>query len=581
MSLTQLDRLPAELLRSIFSHFAEPQVKDLQTLEYWKPCRDSPWKQSRATLQRLRLVCRRFCDAASPLLFSYLSISVEKESVAAAEAISKSPRLAPCIRGVIVHMGLYNMGIAESLEQHCMRVVGELHDFNRRQQDTIGMSGAVEDREMVLLQSGVRAMTENLISISRAWSGKGAVVREERDRVIHGQGATDTESLREERRLLYPIDFPYQDTLAAGHEAYAQRMRRQRQYLNSGAFAKDLVACLVRLPHLDTVEMDARRAAPMDLQDVLEGGNPTALRRYIEYGHEGPWKAPDSFRDVHLASIKTLLPKRLYDAGIRLCTLSLGVFPTTLPLSDYCTGESHRLPDQDTAMKDLAKAFETLTSVTINIYFETNEYWREFGNQYITAVLSSPDLQEVEMFAPLPQTVSGAAAMETTAYRAGHILATRSPTRLRRLHLTGLMMPEAALGDILTGCSDIRLGSVYLQDGRWANIVDKVAAARASEGLLGQRRTVQLRRLKGGEMGRILLTDNVSLEETKKNEQLGYGGTEPIILLMAEEYLRGDARVQKNPFIEHKKQASYFKVRNNAEAFLFAHITPGTAIVDR
>lgn len=77
----QLDGMPTELLEQIFGHFTEPQLKDLQTLGDWKQGHESAWRECRNVLQSLRLVCRRFHGLTSPVLFSYLSISVEQSSV--------------------------------------------------------------------------------------------------------------------------------------------------------------------------------------------------------------------------------------------------------------------------------------------------------------------------------------------------------------------------------------------------------------------------------------------------------------------------------------------------------------------
>ncbi len=549
-STQQLDGMPTELLEQIFGHFAEPQLKDLHTLDDWKQGHKSPWRECRNVLQSLRLVCRRFHDLTSPMLFSYLSISVEQSSVEKADKISKQPHLASCIRGVIIHAGLYDLRMLDSLDQHQNRISSELADFLKPLSGKLTYMGYPEkyrERDRVV------AMEKNLEKLFETW-GQSAK--------IPGVGYLDLETpdIGHKSDTLHPDASRYRKILEDGYKVFKECMTQGRQYLKTGAFASDLVACLVRLPHLETVEMDAQRRAPMDPGDVLEGNDLEALGRFVESGLQGAWKAPDPFRDVYFAPIMTTLPAKLYDAGIRLRTLRLSMFPFTRPLLENGTGDSYRLPDQETSMKSLTDAVRTLESVTVNMYYETDPYWKEFANDYLRAVLSGPALRELEMFVPLPARAFGRQALETTAYRVGRLLSAWSPERLRRVRLENLILQEATLSSILIRCHDVWLDGVYLRDVLWANVVDKVMAARSSEKRL-DKRSVHLRHIRGGEMGHILLCEQMTATEEREYENIGYGGTEPVVLMMAEEYLRGSGKVQRNPFREHKNNASYFRCR--------------------
>ncbi|OAQ99500.1 hypothetical protein LLEC1_03727 [Akanthomyces lecanii] len=551
-STQQLDGMPSELLKAIFGHFAEPQFKDLQTLDNWKQGYGSPWRECKNVLKSLRLVCRRFRDLTSPLLFSYLSISVEQSSVQRADKISRQPHLASCIRGVVIHTGLYDLRMVDSLDQHQNRVSSELANFL---QPLLYNLPNMEYPEKSRERARLRAMHKNLEKLFGAWGQATRAPGSLLDLVLPDTGhKSDTRHLDA---------LPHRKILEDGYKVFKECMAQARQYLKTGAFANDLVACLIRLPNLATVEMDAQRRAPIDPQGVLEGNDLEALAEFVESGLQGAWKAPDPFRDGHFAHIMTILPTKLYDAGIRLRTLRLSMFPFAAPHSlntQNGTSDSHRSPDQEASMQSLADAFRTLESVTVNMYFETDPYWQEFADDYLCAVLGSPALHELEMFVPLPVQAFGGQALDTTAYRVGQLLSARSPGCLRRVHLRGLMLQEAILEGILIKCSHTWLDDVYLRDGLWANIVDKVMAARSLDKRL-DRQEIHLSHVKGGEMGHILLVGQMTAAEEREYECLGYGGTEPVVLLMAEEYLRGGGTVERNPFREHKNNASYFRCR--------------------
>lgn len=440
--------------------------------------------------------------------------------------------------------------MVDHLDQHQNRISSELADFLRPLVDRLAyMEYPEKHNERVKVAN----MAKNLQKLFDSWDQAAKIPGVDYSEL----GALDSEHKSD---TLHFDTSPYRKILEDGYKVFKECMIQGRRYLRTGAFANDLVACLARLPNLETLEMDAQRRAPMDPCDVLEGNDLEALGRFVESGVQGAWKAPDPFRDLYFAPIMTTLPAKLYDAGIRLRTLRLSMLPFAPPPSEDGTSHSNTLPDQGASMKRLADAFRTLESVTVNMYFETHPYWKEFADTYLRAVLSSPALRELEMFVPLPAKAFGSAALETTAYRVGQLLSAGSPERLRRVRLTGLMLQEAILGSILIKCHHVELDGVYLRDGLWANVVDKVTAARSTEKRLN-RRSVHLRHIKGGEMGHILLYEQMTPTEEREYEDMGYGGMEPVVLLMAQEYLRGDGRVQRNPFREHKNNASYFRCR--------------------
>ncbi len=571
-STTQLVDMPTEVLRQILGHFAPSQSKDLEVLDGMKIQDVAGWTRHKSLLQNLRLVCRRFRDLTTPLLFYYLSISVDQSSVDRADKISREPHLASCIRGVIVHTAIAHYQGAETVEQHRAFLAWELSEFlttlqAQRPEDDMDPAGSIDQGSQ---QMEIVAMLMNCQKIVRAWGlDNGEFSQWFTGITMLPDGLTSLSegisSLRRETgepqrpeeidMMPYAENASYLEISEAGYEVYRTRMAQVRPYLETGAFANDLVACLARLPHLETLEMDTQRKVAVTRRDVLLSKNLEVLGRFVESGLQGPWKAQDSFRDYHFAPIMATLPVRLYDAGIRLRNLRLKIFPCAPPPPGNVHGDSYQLPDHEACMKSLAAATRTLEHVKIDMYFETDPFWENFADDYVRTVLGSPALRDLELVVTLPQM--GEQLLQATASRVGRILSTRSPKALNRLYLTGVGVQEASLATMLAGCPDAWLNGVYLHDGRWAAVVDKVVEARSFDG----QRNIRLQEVRGGEMGQILLYDQVTDEEQTEYENMGYEGSEPIVLLMAEDYMCGDETVTKNPFLEHRKNASYFMCR--------------------
>ncbi|ATY60735.1 hypothetical protein A9K55_005753 [Cordyceps militaris] len=544
----QIGDLPAELLCQVFGQFAEPHFPNLQTLDAWKRQPGSPWIESRNALQNLRLVCRRFHDAASPLLFTYLSICVEQSSVERASEISRQPHLASCIRGVIIYAGLNSQELVDNILEFQRRMVLELLDCLRRM---INGKGQVETREVEPHRYNLDVVTRNYHNITQAWNVHFWHYRRARlgPSADENDGAGEPDAT-EETETLDPDTLCYCEIMKFGHEEYKARTKEQHEYLETDAFLKDITACLTRLPHLEEVEVDSRRSAPINLRDILENNNLGDLRRYVEYAHQGPWTAPDYYRDYHFARIMTILPLSLRDAGIRLRTLRLGMIPSTFPrFVERPPGHTYQLADYESLMERLADASQTLESVAIRMDFDTDDYWAEFVDGYLRAVLSSKALLELDVDVPRPLSGTGVNAPGTSAYRVGQILSARSPERLR-----------PSIEKMMVSCPKTRLEGIYLWDGLWADIVDAVKAARSLDRRVDAPR-IRLHGLMGGEMGDSLVYEEVAREKEVEYVSMGYGGREPIVLMMAEQYLSGEGGVQRNPFREHKHNELYFRGR--------------------
>ncbi|OAA72268.1 hypothetical protein ISF_01341 [Cordyceps fumosorosea ARSEF 2679] len=350
--------------------------------------------------------------------------------------------------------------------------------------------------------------------------------------------------------------------LIDGYKAY--RKQSSIEYWSCMAtedFEDALAACLTRLPNLEALEIGAQRGALMDARAILETNDLDGLRRFVEFGHHGPWKGPNGSRDYYLARIMKRLPGKIHDAGIRLRTLRLGAVPfaTRVPrdLNDEKSATQGHLPD-DAALA-LAAVARTLEHVTFTAYHEPGRWWDNWVEDCARVVLSSPALRTLELL--VPQATGGGvpeSPRTPIAHRVGRLLAERTLVGLRGLRLTGVAVRAASLVPMLAGCSgEVHLDGVYLEDGLWADVLDEVVAAPR------RGRAVRMRCVRGGEMGRILLHEPVAREKEDEYVRMGYGGTEPIVLLMAERYLACDARVPRNPFREHKNNGAYFRARKS------------------
>ncbi|VUC32250.1 unnamed protein product [Clonostachys rosea] len=107
--------LSVELLDQIFrcfDHFCVRRGETDQDLIHEQSAED------RRTVQHLRLVCRLFHDVASPILFSVLRISLDKQSLDRVQSIVQNPTFAASVRGIQINLEYRPASLASEMREY-------------------------------------------------------------------------------------------------------------------------------------------------------------------------------------------------------------------------------------------------------------------------------------------------------------------------------------------------------------------------------------------------------------------------------------------------------------------------------
>ncbi|PYI33354.1 hypothetical protein BP00DRAFT_444633 [Aspergillus indologenus CBS 114.80] len=103
--LTLLE-MPAEVLLKAFEYFRHPGVEPGLVGWFWSELNENEhsYQRERQNLFDARLVCRAFEACASPILFSFVVVSLSQASLARFVALSRCPGLARAVRGVLIRL---------------------------------------------------------------------------------------------------------------------------------------------------------------------------------------------------------------------------------------------------------------------------------------------------------------------------------------------------------------------------------------------------------------------------------------------------------------------------------------------
>lgn len=215
--------MPIEILRKIF--------EDVRG-DFDDRANEYPIYGIRA-IQSLRLTCRRFCDASSPMLLHQLDVSLTASSLAHLDEVSRHPTISKGIRSLQIRVALYDDVPARSLQSFIGEIVERLR------------GDLVEDANSIRDQFG-----------SFDWDGRFVASRygdyTQLSEIIDNMGKRNealrscTDYLRPETS--WPDDNKTMAALSQVYEDYWQLVEDQCLFMHNDTFASSVAEAVARVP---------------------------------------------------------------------------------------------------------------------------------------------------------------------------------------------------------------------------------------------------------------------------------------------------------------------------------------------
>lgn len=245
--LPKLDSLQASLRKTFDAH-ARPLIRSLHISDMpieilRKICEEvrgdfDDWANEYPidgiqAIQSLRLTCRRFCDASSPMLLHRLCVSLAASSLAHLDEVSRHPTISTGIRSLEISVALYDPSPAKSLQSFIGKIVETLRN------------DLMEDAISIQHQFG-----------SSDWGGTFVADRTEDftqlSEIIDNMGKRN-EVLRSCRNYLrpetsWPDDNETVAALSQVYEEYWQLVEDQYLFLHNDTFASSVAEAVARVP---------------------------------------------------------------------------------------------------------------------------------------------------------------------------------------------------------------------------------------------------------------------------------------------------------------------------------------------
>jgi hypothetical protein len=380
---TGILRLPTEILRDIFDRFQEgPNVNDPRDLEKYFGYAEATALEHRKTVRVLRLVCRRFCQLASPLLFPTVTVGLDQESLDRVDAISRNPLIAGGIRRIRALLNYCPKELAEDLAQFKDYQLNFLDEVS----SVTWYSGYNADPES---QAGLayRDTMDNIWAIRSAWNQYLDPTKE---------GIGDDKGRAE-----------YQQILCEAHEEYRRKHEEQIRLLTNGSFVSILVSAMSRMPRCGSlIFIDDERLLPRNTPDTQPNviSSKTDLSRFLRMPF--CWKTIERLGcTLEPARMLTELPIVVHKAGLTLRELCIGCFPLMVS-HDSATDTSFPQRLSSASWDDLRAACQNLEIFEFGAGNITYQPTRKrlspaalpaFVEEYLRATLSGQQLRNIDV----------------------------------------------------------------------------------------------------------------------------------------------------------------------------------------
>lgn len=321
-----LDKLPVEILKIIFEYLGMPRLKSIDDI-WRRELHHGRWHSTnRRAVQNLRLVCRLFNRLASSLLFPYLFLSIDEESLDLARRISETPHLAVGVRGIVIFTSFCIQRLTQDFSLYREVVYRELRHY-------------LNDMEFQASSDEFQNDAAHFAALCSAWDETGylnATCPGGID-LIGDELFPHTQIIKiAERNSTYhsAAREEFRNVFTQGYHAYCTKYQSQVRLTEEGTFVQNLVDSIRRMPQFQDLVFTRghgtrRWTASLTYWGMLSScrralRNRSALLKFMSEPQAWVWEvALMNFRLDWPQQLITQLPIALSDAGIRLLHLDL------------------------------------------------------------------------------------------------------------------------------------------------------------------------------------------------------------------------------------------------------------------
>lgn len=462
--------LPEDVLRNIFGHFRNDGLyfsKGEIDYSYNVAHEDENFR----TVQNARLVCRLFCEFASPLLVPVLRARISSESLDRVDKITRNPQIAAGVRLVQVVLEYRPREIAQNVLHYRNLQYHKVEQIcDRCEHYTDYISGAKANADdMLKIRNAIAVYSEMMVAWD-ACSDPGDL----------NFGLQSDDEGSKSRELLYQC-----------YKEYRHKHEDQYRLLTDGSFVGSLAASISRMASLRALTFFDHFKLPLD--DLFDM-SVTVLATDPGKLHEILVMPQDWISIEDMAPIPELLPAKLlwelpiaiYESGKQLRELGIAAFPTKSNFDMLCP---NNLNGSQPAWDRLQEALRYLERVDVGGGGNMRWLYQRLKHvppddqahidKYLSALLSSRCLERIDLgLRPLrinfgrPQTISAEGRM----YPIGSVLSSMCSPGLRCLHLSEVSVPQEELEKLFSGLGDklqsIVFYNVGVLDGGWGRPLD-------------------------------------------------------------------------------------------------------------
>ncbi|KAF4959427.1 hypothetical protein FGADI_1648 [Fusarium gaditjirri] len=427
-----INSTPPELLQRIFNFLL--YARDL----------DEPTAARVNDIGSLRLICRRFCQLASPLLIPEISVSMTEASLKRLKNVSSHQLIRSGVRSVHVKLPYYDRDMAASLTHFAF-----FHTYSM-------------ERHLKHLESAIPCPESHDLP---AWIDAD-VIKLGEEMISAWQPIYTKDPLQDSDEHA-----TYRNILCDAHREYQILFGAQEQMRSSGVFLSAIASAMAKMPYADRLEItDGEDDSHKKDAYLIDREYRTSLRAVMLEPHA--WSNPTHLNKgpdfEQPAEFLHKLPVEIHQAGVTLREMKVECsghwIYAKLPMS----------PSERTSFTESLQNLKTLTFEAAKGKSGTNWcYTRQedardkiFG--FLSAFLQTPGLEQLTI------AFSG---LTLGSHSLGKVLARAHHRRLKRLRLTGATFRAGELGRYLARVEspcDVVLESTELLGGTWAEEADEL-----------------------------------------------------------------------------------------------------------